>query len=212
MEDWGNIWELAFSFHYVGPRHRTQVIRLGGKWLYPLNYPTNPYVGLLSGGEFDVFAVYWEKSSVEAEIKGDEKTGLQEPAFVGSCRHDTNFILTTTGNKIIVQEYYLVWITLLLVNLTACRNASRYFLSIPSVFQMSVVWVWICACRETVSWICLSLRLSLCMLVWFCLRVSVSVVWSVSLCVCVIVSVSSKGLCSVFIEQHRKQHVEEWKR
>lgn len=57
-------------------------------------------MALLSGGEFDVFAVYWEKSSVEAEIKGDEKTGLQEPAFVGSCRHDTNFILTTTGNKI----------------------------------------------------------------------------------------------------------------
>lgn len=32
-----NVLELVPSFHYVGPEGRTQVIRLGSKYLYLLN-------------------------------------------------------------------------------------------------------------------------------------------------------------------------------
>lgn len=34
-----NIWELDFTFHHVGPRDQTRVIRLGAKHLSPLSHP-----------------------------------------------------------------------------------------------------------------------------------------------------------------------------
>jgi hypothetical protein len=45
-----NLQESVLSFHYVGPRDGTQVIRMGSTYLNPLNHLTDPGTLLLKKG------------------------------------------------------------------------------------------------------------------------------------------------------------------
>lgn len=38
----GNVQESVLFFHHMGPRYQTQVVRFGGKTLYPLSHFSSP--------------------------------------------------------------------------------------------------------------------------------------------------------------------------
>lgn len=56
----GQLWELGFSIHHVGPGDWAQVIRLGSQYLSLLSHLSRAHPGFLCKNLFDQRGVGWK--------------------------------------------------------------------------------------------------------------------------------------------------------